>query len=50
MRELFEFVMGIMGALAFASLTVGAMVLAGFGLVFGSGWLCWRMWRRRPRK
>ena len=50
MRELFEFVLGIMGALAFASLSVGAMVLAGCGLAFGSGYLCWRFWKRRLKK
>ena len=33
-----------------AAMASVVMVLAGCGLAFGSGYLCWRFWKRRLKK
>ena len=50
MRELLEFILALVGAVAFASLTVGGAILGGCVLTAGGCYLGWRRWKRRAKK
>lgn len=47
MKEVLEFILSLLAALATAVITVGGVILLGCALAAGGGYLGWKRWRRR---